>query len=81
MNKPNIEFENVINNFAEDLTRFTDDIKPDEEVLGYILVKVIKKDERVYETECCGGHPIVVLDMCERVSKSVMDRLKEHAND
>lgn len=81
MNKPKIELENVINNFAEDLTKFTDDIKPDDEVIGYILVKVTKTGKQVQLTECCGGHPFVVMDMCERVIKSVKDHLKEQAND
>lgn len=81
MNKPKIELENVIKNFAEDLIRFMEGINPDEEVLGYILVKVTKKDEKVHATECCGGHPFVIMDMCESVSKSVMKELKERSND
>lgn len=80
MNKPNIEFENVINNFAEDLTRFTDDIKPDEKVIGYILVKVTE-DATSNVIECCGGHPFVIMDMCKRLAESVLNHVKEQAND
>lgn len=80
MNKPNIEFENVINDFIVDLTRFTDDIKPDEEVIGYILVNVTK-DKDINVTECCGGHPFVITHMCKHIVEHVRKHLEEQAND
>lgn len=73
-----LEIENCLDNLAEDLTRFTDDLNPDDYTLGYVLVKVNRTEGgKVTCTQCAGGHPYVIMDICENVMKSVQEHLKK----
>ena len=73
-----LEIDNCLDNLAEDLTRFTDELKPDDYTLGYVLVKVNQiEGNKVNCTQCAGGHPYVIMDICENVMKSVQEHLKK----
>lgn len=77
-----LEIENCLDNLAEDLTRFTDELKPDDYTLGYVLVKVNRTEgDKVTCTQCAGGHPYVIMDICENVMKSVQEHLDQYAKE
>lgn len=73
-----LEIDNCIDQLAEDLNRFTNDITPNDYCVGYMLVKVNKcRDGMVHITRCAGGHPYVVLDECNAMVKMVSEGMKK----
>lgn len=77
-----LNIDNCLDNLAEDLTRFTDELKPDDYTLGYVLVKVNRTEgDKVTCTQCAGGHPYVIMGICENVMKSVQEHLDQYAKE